>query len=144
MFGNYISHPWSSYCPSKVFGNLKEGVHRLSFQKLTGGRGGRITALTPVSWQRHSVNRFTSGMDLSSNNQPAKVITLCSCERAALPFLPSACSLNPKTQTFVYPWLELVDTDVKSKGELGLSGGGSETSLAVMADTTPKQWMNMA
>jgi hypothetical protein len=79
-------------------------------------------------------------MDPSSNSQPAKVITL-SCEKVAVPFLPSACPLNPKTQTLVYPWPELVDTDVESKGKLGLSGGGSETSLAVMADIMPKRWM---
>jgi hypothetical protein len=47
--------------------------------------------------------------------------------------------LNPKTQTFVYLWLELVDADVNSKGELGLSEGGSETSLAVMADIMTKK-----
>ena len=134
---NYLSsHPWSSYCPSKIFGSLKEGVHQLSFQKLTDGRGDRITALTPIS-QRHSVNWFTSGMDLCSNSQPAKATTLCSCEKVAAPNRPSACPLNPKTQTFVYPWPELVDTDVKHK-RLGLSGGGSEMSLAGMADIMPR------
>ena len=82
-------------------------------------------------------------MDLSCNSQPAKVITHCSCEEVPVSFLPWVCPLNLKTQTFVYPWLELVDTDLKSKGELGLSGGGSETLLAVMADIMLKQRMKI-
>jgi hypothetical protein len=36
MKGNCISHPFTGYCFSKGFGILKEGKHRLSFQKLTG------------------------------------------------------------------------------------------------------------
>ena len=61
----------------------------------------------------------------------------------AVPSLPSAWALNPKAQTLVYSWMNLVDTDVELEGELGLSGGGSETSLAVTADIASKGWVKL-
>jgi hypothetical protein len=39
--------------------------------------------------------------------------------------------------------MNLVDTDVELEGELGLSGGGSETSLAVTADIASKGWVKL-